>query len=216
MAFPNPTPATLDMHRELQKVHADLLRHKATCLFAGVILRGDNVIVTDGSVKTACTDGKNKFYGEEFFRKLSVQERRGLVMHENLHDALMHLLRDGDLRKENFQLWNVAADYALNGLIVEWSQQHPDFIKLPEGGLYSATFANMTVRQVYNHLKNLMPPPPPTRHIATLVPGALNSVLPPSSMTQSVGQAMSHWMLDSKCPSVRTMTASGAMLFALR
>jgi predicted metal-dependent peptidase len=140
--------------RRLKKAHVDMLRHKATCGFSGVILRGVNKVVTDGSVPTACCDGKNKSYGIEFLEKQTQPELVGLVCHENLHDAWMHMYRDRDLRKESHRLYNAAADYVINADIVELHKQYPMFIKLPEGGLYDAKFVGWSARQVYMYFRD--------------------------------------------------------------
>ena len=142
------------VERELQKAHVDLMRHSSTCAFAGVILRGKNEVVYDGSVPTACTDGKNKRYGYEFFKALTLPEKRGVVMHENFHDALMHMTRDRDLRKESARLYNVAADYALNAIIMDIASKHPAFITLPKGCMYNPMFNGWSARQVYLYLRD--------------------------------------------------------------
>lgn len=140
--------------RALKKAHVDLLRHPATCGFSGVVLRGANKVVTDGSVPTACCDGKNKSYGIDFLGKQTPQELVGLVYHENLHDAFMHMHRDTDLRKESHRLYNAAADYVINAVIKDLESKYPAFIKLPEGGLYHPKFADWSAREVYLFLRD--------------------------------------------------------------
>ena len=146
--------------RALKKAHVELLRHPSTCAFSGVVLRGNNKVVVDGSVPTACCDGKNKSYGIEFLTKQTQPELVGLVYHENLHDAFMHMYRDRDIRKESHRLYNAAADYVINAIIKDLQHKHPQFIKLPEGGLYAAKFADWSARQVYLYLRDQCEPVP--------------------------------------------------------
>lgn len=142
------------VERELKKAHVDLMRHSATCAFAGIVAFGKNEIVYDGSVPTACTDGKNKRYGYEFFKNLSMPHKRGVVMHEVLHCALMHMTRDKDLRTESARLYNVSADYALNAIIMDIHAKHPTFIDLPDGCMYNPMFSGWSARQVYLFLRD--------------------------------------------------------------
>lgn len=91
-------------------------------------------------IRTAATDGKNLLIHPEFFWKLSLNERVGLLAHEVLHVALDHMHR---CEHRDPQLWNVAADYVINYALTKAGY------KLPEGGLYDAQYANMTTEQVY-------------------------------------------------------------------
>lgn len=140
--------------RALKVAHVDLMRHPSTCAFAGVVMRGENKVIIDGSVPTACTDGKNKKYGIDFLMGLSKQERVGLVYHENLHDAFLHMHRDRDLRKESARLYNVAADYVINAIIKDLETKYQTFIALPKGALYAAKFADWSAREVYLYLRD--------------------------------------------------------------
>lgn len=138
------------IERTLQKVHVDVMRHKDTCLFAGVIMRGKNVIDYSGKVRTACCNGKDKYYGYAFFKGLTVQEQRGVVMHENMHDAFLHMHRDKDLRDRNFKLYNIAADYVINGMIKRMPR---DFIDLPSMCFHNEKYDGWSARQVFADLE---------------------------------------------------------------
>ena len=143
-------PRDTAFEREMQKVTVDLMRHKETCFYAGVLLMGVSEVVYDNSIPTACTDGTDVWYGYGFFKGLTVQQRRGVVLHEGLHKVLMHHLRDADLRKEDPRLYNAAADYAINAIIFKLPK---DFIDLPEGCLYDKQFEGWSARQIYMFLK---------------------------------------------------------------
>ena len=143
-------PRDTAFEREMQKVTVDLMRHKETCFYAGILLMGTSEVVYDNSIPTACTDGTDVWYGYGFFKGLTVQQRRGVVLHEGLHKVLMHHLRDADLRKEDPRLYNAAADYAINAIIFKLPK---DFIDLPEGCLYDKQFEGWSARQIYMFLK---------------------------------------------------------------
>ena len=61
-------------------------------------------------IPTAATDGKQVFINEKFFNSLNSSEQNGLLLHEVLHMALLHVPRMGtrDLKR-----WNIAADYVV-------------------------------------------------------------------------------------------------------
>ena len=146
----NAAVQVMDAELKLKKAHVRIMRHPETCLYSGIILLGETQIVDD--VPTACTDGVNTYYGREFLNKLTVEETVGLVLHENLHKLLKHIMRHGDLSKKDHMLANMAMDYVVNDVITEIAKKHPDLVRLPEGGLYDPMFHDWSVRQVWDYL----------------------------------------------------------------
>jgi len=133
----------------LKKAHVALLKHPETALYSGVILMGKSSV--DDENFTAYTDGFNKRYSREFISKLSDEELRGIVMHENLHVALKHMQRFIREFKDNPHLTNVSADYVVNDIIMNFTDKN--ICKLPTGALYDKQFHNWSVREVYEYLK---------------------------------------------------------------
>lgn len=93
---------------------------------------------------TAATDGKDIFYNEDFIRSLPPKQVDGLLLHEVLHAALLHCLRCGT---RDQQIWNIAADIVINGMIAQESA-----FELPTGGLREPKLENYTVEEVYELL----------------------------------------------------------------
>ena len=147
--------AYLTDEERLKKQHIVLMRHQETALYGSVMMMGESV-VEDG-IPTAYTDGENKKYGREFMSKLDDAEARFLVMHENLHVALMHIPRHKDLMRENTVLANVAMDIVVNNIINRLSDKK--LCKLPEGGIWDEKYDGWSVREIYNDLKKQNPPP---------------------------------------------------------
>lgn len=149
------TPSIESLNTRLKRTHIKLLRHKETCLYGGVILMGESSIVEDErECPTAYTDGYNKRYGSKFVSKLSDLEFAGLVLHENLHILMKHLIRGRDLSKENPRLANMAMDYAVNQVIVDLANKDSQLCKLPDGGLYDPMFRDWSFRKIYDYLKD--------------------------------------------------------------
>lgn len=142
----------LTEEQRVKKAHIALMKHPETALYSGVMMMGTTEVIDDAGA-TAYTDGINKKYGRGFLNAVckTDAEVAGLVLHENLHVALRHMINCRDLFKENRALANKAADYVVNGIIM--SIKDKEVVKLPEGGLYDMRFANMSMREVYRILK---------------------------------------------------------------
>jgi predicted metal-dependent peptidase len=97
------------------------------------------------TVPTAATDGRDIFLNETFWNKLTPPQRLGLMAHEVLHAALLHVLRRGP---RDALLWNVAADIVVNGIIL--SQKG---FELPEGHLRDQKLEHLSVEEIYHQLQ---------------------------------------------------------------
>lgn len=144
-----------DQALRLKRAHIALMRQPSTALYSGIILMGKNE-VESGSF-TARTDGLNKFYCAEFIATMSDPKLRGLVLHENLHVALNQIVRGKNMISENQKLFNIAADFVVNGIIasirVKLLGKDEPFVELPDGALYDPMFNEWSVREVYDYLK---------------------------------------------------------------
>ena len=136
----------------VKRAHVTMMKHKSTALYSGVMLMGKSD-VTDGKF-TAYTDGYNKRYCNTFVQKLTEPQLRGVVLHENLHVLLKHLLFGKDMFKKNAMIANMAADFVVNAII----KDIPDringelLVDLPEGGLYDPMFKGWSMREVFNYI----------------------------------------------------------------
>lgn len=89
-------------------------------------------IIRNDDIATAATDGTNHYFNANYMASLTFEERVGLCLHENGHDALGHSWRMGDRDPE---FWNIAADLTLN----EWLRQAG--ATLPKGAIYATDIA---------------------------------------------------------------------------
>lgn len=104
----------------------------------------------DKSVGTAATDGKKYYFNPEFVGKLEDTQVNFLTAHEVLHPALGHLWRRG---ARNPVIWNHAADYVINAMILECDPQQKDFKFIP-GILYDKKYDGMNSEEIYDLLIN--------------------------------------------------------------
>lgn len=153
--------APVDINRlqdRLTKAHVKLLTHPETMLYGNVILMGKSEIVEN--IPTAGTDGMNCYYGAEFCAQQNDAQLRFVVMHEKGHIVLRHLLRHKDYWLEDPVLANCAADYAINGLIMSFTDKtlcEPPTVPM----LHDAKYNGWSFGEIYRDLKEQRETPPP-------------------------------------------------------
>ena len=76
-----------------------MMKHPETAFYSGVMMMGNTEVIDDAI--TAYTDGVNKRYGRGFLEAFCPDQAtvNGLVLHENLHIALRHMIHNIDLFK---------------------------------------------------------------------------------------------------------------------
>ena len=134
----------------IERAHVELMNHKDTMEYAGVIMVGKYKVSED--IPTAMTNGIDCIYGDEFIRKLSESDRRGLIMHENLHKTFQHTFLWKHLYEQNAKIANQACDYVINIIIKDLDKKSGAFVTLPQGGLYDERFRGMSSQEVFDIL----------------------------------------------------------------
>lgn len=97
-------------------------------------------------IPTAATDGRRFYYNQNFVRKLTVREAQFLFGHEVGHCVLDHFSRRGD---RDPQMWNIAGDYVINGMLVEGKVGDPITVVKP---LLDARYRDMFTEEVYDNI----------------------------------------------------------------
>ena len=88
-----------------------LLRHA----FFGNMATRLRILAADEWLPTAAVDGRNLYYNTQFFNAMDNKEIEFVIAHEILHCVFDHLGRRDD---RDPQLYNIAADYIVNNLLV--------------------------------------------------------------------------------------------------
>lgn len=137
---------------ELQRrISASLLRiTERSAFFATLALYARYEV--SRHVPTAATDGRTIFVNQDFLNKLTIPQQDGLLLHEVLHGALLHVTRRAGRHPE---IWNAAADIVINGMILK------EGFQLPEGGLRDESVEHLSTEEVYETLLRKSSPPPP-------------------------------------------------------
>ncbi len=124
-------------------ISASLLRMRMKSPFFAALALFARFIPTQ-QLPTAATDGKDIFFNPEYMRSLTPDQQDGLLLHEVLHAALLHVSRRGT---RDAKLWNIAADIFINGAIAKQGGY-----QLPEGGLRDPKLEHLSVEEIYELL----------------------------------------------------------------
>ncbi len=128
--------------KEISIISASLLRLRMKSPFFATLALFTRFRSTQQTT-SAATDGKDIFFNPDYLLSLPVAQRDGLLLHEILHAALLHVPR----RKERSQTWNVAADIVVNGMIMQQG-----VFELPPGGLRDPKLEHLSVEEIYELL----------------------------------------------------------------
>ena len=123
-----------------RRISRSKIRMRARSPFLGTLTYFAPFRVTE-SVMTAATDGETVYMNPSFAAALSNAEMDGILLHEVLHAALLHVGRCGDREAVR---WNVAADVVVNGLIAK-----QEGYELPEGAVREERLEDYRVEEVY-------------------------------------------------------------------
>lgn len=102
-------------------------------------------ILEDPTCPTAWVDGKTLGYNPRFVEGLTHAEILGLIAHEVMHCACGHPWRRDNRDPKK---WNIAADYAINAILVDAGFQ------LPEGGLLDSQWDGKSAEWIFDRLPN--------------------------------------------------------------
>lgn len=145
----------LTPQQRLERAHVSLIRDPEYMMLAGIIMYGKTTVVDDPAV-TACTNGVDTIYSQQFIANLSDQELMGLVLHEKMHCAYKHVHTWRWMYKDDPQLANMACDYVIN-LPINDRHLKDRFVKLPDGGCIDEQYRGMDAGEVFRKLKQQYP-----------------------------------------------------------
>lgn len=141
------TIKTIDSEQEKvfeRQVSAAILRLRDHSPFFATLALFARMIPTL-TLDTAATDGRDVYINPSFWGGLTRDERLGVMAHEVLHAALLHVPRRGE---RDPLLWNLAADVVVNGVILG----QPGFT-LPKGHVRNRELEHLSVEEVYHKLQ---------------------------------------------------------------
>ena len=113
---------------------------------AGMLMIGDRVI--DDTVQTACTNGRDEWYGRVFVAEISDAELRFVVIHEVFHKIYRHLVTWQHLSKLCHRTANISMDYDINGKIIK-EYGKDGWVKMPEGGCFDEKYDGWGTAKIF-------------------------------------------------------------------
>ena len=119
--------------------------------FFGNLATRLKLVNADDWCPTAGTDGRHFFYNRKFIDSLTPKEAEFLFGHEVLHNVFEHML----VRIGNRQpiLWNIAADYAVNQILVEGKiGEMPQGKKGENKGFQDDKYKDWPAEKIYDDL----------------------------------------------------------------
>lgn len=111
----------LTAEQRIQKATIAIMNHPEYVAMAGVLMIGTKTVRDD--IPTACTNGRDEYYGRAFVDSLNDAELRFLMLHECFHKMYKHLTTWRYLYDKHAQIANMACDYVINGQIVRAHKQ---------------------------------------------------------------------------------------------
>ena len=128
----------LSAQQRLDKARVACIGHPRYMAMAGIIMMAKYEVVDDPDM-TACTNGRDVKFGQQFIESLTDPELRFVVLHECYHMIFKHLITWKHLWDESRTRTNKACDFTINGkLVVE--NRKDGFAKMPAVGLYDDRF----------------------------------------------------------------------------
>ena len=134
-------PKNLEIAKRVTKARTTLVLSQP---FFGSLALGQ-MMIEESHLPTMATNGKVIKYNPDFVAKLTQPELVGVMAHEVMHTAALHHTRRG-VRQP--RLWNIAADYAINGLLIRAG------FTLPQGALIDARFDGKGAEEIYSTLQD--------------------------------------------------------------
>jgi len=121
--------------------------------FGNLLLYLEPVEKKGMAMPTMATDGDHLFFDPDFVMNLPTEHLIGVMVHEVGHIALRHLARR---QGRNPIKWNLSADYAINDLIVNTTDNNGcRMFQLPPGILFNPAWHDQTAEWIYNKLPEL-------------------------------------------------------------
>lgn len=100
------------------------------------------------SVDTLATDGRSLYVNRPFYESKPLDEQVTMLVHELGHKIFLHCTRRG---ARDGKLWNIAADFAINGLMKQ------NGFTIPSTWLYDQKYEGWLAEAIYEDLKKQAP-----------------------------------------------------------
>ena len=138
----------LTAEQRLSKAVVDIMGNPKYVALAGILMIGERGIKDD--IPTACTNGRDEWYGRAFVDDINDAELRFVILHESYHKLYKHLTTWKHLYEQHARVANMACDYVINLKITD--DNADGFAVMPEMGLLDEKYRDMDSAQVFHDL----------------------------------------------------------------
>jgi predicted metal-dependent peptidase len=138
----------LTAEQRILRERTNIMRNEKFIAMAGVMMIGKWQVRDD--IPTACTNGRDVFYGRKFIESLDTKILRFTILHEYYHIMLMHMTMWKHLWDEDPQTANMAADYVINGMLDNHAK---DFLTIWPHACLDHQYDGLDTGEVYRRLK---------------------------------------------------------------
>jgi predicted metal-dependent peptidase len=138
----------LTAEQRLNKAVVAIMGHPRYIALSGVLMVGERGV--RDNVPTACTNGRDEWYGREFVDNLNDKQLRFVVLHECYHKMYKHLSTWQHLYKKCALTANRACDYVINQQLVD--DNDDKFIEGIEGMCIDSKYRGWGTLKVFDDI----------------------------------------------------------------
>ncbi len=139
----------LTAEQRIDKAVVAIMGHPMYVALAGVLMIGKREVRDD--IPTACTNGRDEYYGREFVDSLTDAQLRFVILHECYHKMYKHLITWQHLWRKCAMTANKAMDHVINLQILD-SHIQDKFVVGIEGMCYDIKYRDWNVPTVFDDI----------------------------------------------------------------
>jgi len=141
----------MDMSTETVYNSKDFIKARVDFLsrfpFFGNLLLNMKLTESSSETDTIKVNGEEMVYNPEFMASLSHEETVFIFLHETMHVACLHHIRQP--KPYIHEIWQIATDYVVNDYIINLNDKT---LKMPEYGIYDQQYHGLSAEKVYSLL----------------------------------------------------------------
>ena len=143
-----PIGTTLTAEQRLNKAVVKVMAHPRYIALAGVLMVGERGVRDD--IPTACTNGRDEYYGRGFIDGINDKQLRFVVLHECYHKMYKHLTTWKHLSDKCQRTANMACDYVINQQIID--DNDDGFVEGIDGMCIDPKYRGWDSQRVFNDI----------------------------------------------------------------
>ena len=138
----------LTAEQRLNKAVVAIMGHPRYIALSGVLMVGERGVRDD--VPTACTNGRDEWYGRAFVDRITDKQLRFVVLHECYHKMYKHMTTWQHLYNKCSYTANVACDHVINLQILD--DNDDGFVEGIEGMCYDEKYRDWNTLKVFDDI----------------------------------------------------------------